>query len=93
MDRMKVVLEEAKAALTKAKDDMARYYNQKRLPAPTYKPGDLVYLDASDISTTRPLWKLSHRRLGLFPACLLTATPFLYATSPPGLQRSKADYC
>jgi len=67
MDRMKVVLEEAKAALTKAKDDMARYYNQKRLPAPTYKPGDLVYLDASDISTTRPSRKLSHRRLGPFP--------------------------
>jgi len=65
-DRMKLALEEAKAALTKAKDDMARYYNQKRLPAPTYKPGDLVYLDASDISTTRPSRKLSHRRLGPF---------------------------
>ena len=64
---MKLALEEAKAALTKAKDDMARYYNQRRLPAPTYKPGDMVYLDTSDISTTRPLRKLSHRRLGPFP--------------------------
>ena len=66
-DRMKLALEEAKAALTKAKDDMARYYNQRRLPTPTYKAGDLVYLDASDISTTRPSRKLSHRRLGPFP--------------------------
>jgi len=66
-DRMKLALEEAKAALTKAKDDMARYYNQRRLPAPTYKLGDMVYLDASDISTTRPSRKLSHRRLGPFP--------------------------
>jgi hypothetical protein len=65
-DRMKLALEEAKAALTKAKDDMARYYNQRRLPTPTHKPGDLVYLDASDISTTRPSRKLSHRRLGPF---------------------------
>jgi enamine deaminase RidA (YjgF/YER057c/UK114 family) len=29
MDQMKMALEEAKAALNKAKDDMARYYNQR----------------------------------------------------------------
>ena len=63
-DRMKLALEEAKAALNKAKDDMARYYNHRRLPTPTYKPGDKVYLDASDIRTTRPSRKLSHRQLG-----------------------------
>jgi len=57
---MKLALEEVKAALTKAKDDMARYYNQRHLLAPTYKPGNMVYLDASDISTTCPSWKLSH---------------------------------
>ena len=65
-DRMKSASEEAKAALTKAKDEMARYYNRRRLPTPTYHPGDLVYLDASDIQTTRPSRKLSHRRLGPF---------------------------
>jgi hypothetical protein len=37
MDQMKMVLEEAKLALNKAKDDMVRYYNQRRLPTPTYK--------------------------------------------------------
>jgi hypothetical protein len=66
-NRMKCATEEAKAALTKAKDDMARYYNQRHLPTPTYQPGDKVYLDALDISTTRPSWKLSHCRLGPFP--------------------------
>jgi hypothetical protein len=66
-DRMKCAMEEAKAALAKAKGDMARYYNQRHLLTPTYQPGDKVYLDASDISTTRPLRKLSHRRLGPFP--------------------------
>jgi Chromo (CHRromatin Organisation MOdifier) domain len=45
---------------------MARYYNQRRTPAPVYAPGDKVYLDASDINTTRPSKKLSHRRLGPF---------------------------
>jgi len=66
-DRMKLALEEAKLALAKAKDDMARYYNQRRLPTPVYKLGDLVYLDASDIKTTQPSRKLSRRRLGPFP--------------------------
>jgi len=63
-DRMKNTLEEAKSALAKAKDDMARYYNQRRTQAPIFKPGDRVYLDASDIHTTRPSKKLSHRCLG-----------------------------
>ena len=40
---MEDALEEAKSALTKSKDDMARYYNWKRTPSPDYKPGDRVY--------------------------------------------------
>ena len=66
MERMRSMLEEAKSALAKSKDDMARYYDQRRMPAPEYQPGDKVYLDASNVSTTRPSRKLSHRRLGLF---------------------------
>ena len=49
MDEMKNMLEEARAALAKSKDDMTRYYNQKRTKAPEYKLGDKVYLDATDI--------------------------------------------
>jgi len=60
-------LEEAKAALAKLKDDMILYYNQKRTPAPEFKAGDMVFLDASNIQTTQPSRKISHRRLGLFP--------------------------
>jgi hypothetical protein len=66
-NRMRNTLEEAKAALVKAKDDMARYYDRRRGPTPIFKPGDKVYLDASDIQTTRPSKKLSHRQLGPFP--------------------------
>ena len=46
---MDSALEEAKAALTRSGDDMAKYYDQRCTPAPNYKPGDKVYLDASDI--------------------------------------------
>ena len=65
-DRMTDTLEEAKAALAKSKDDMALYYNRKRTPAPEFKAGDMVFLDASDIQTTQPSHKLSHQRLGPF---------------------------
>ena len=34
------VVEEARAALAKAKDDMARFYNQRHSPTPQYKVGD-----------------------------------------------------
>jgi len=50
--RMTDALEEAKAALAKSKDDMALYYNRKCTPAPEFKAGDMVFLDASDIRTT-----------------------------------------
>jgi len=64
--RMESATEEAKSAIHKAQEDMARYYNRRRSPASVFKPGDRVYLDASDIRTTCPSPKLSHRRLGPF---------------------------
>jgi len=66
-DWMKDTLEEVKAALAKSKDDMTLYYNWKRSPAPEFKAGDMVFLNASDIQTTRHLKKLSHQRLRPFP--------------------------
>jgi len=63
---MKSATEEAKSVICKAQEDMTRYYNRKRTLVPIYKPGDQVYLDASDIKTTRPSPKLSHRRLRPF---------------------------
>ncbi|KAG6873722.1 hypothetical protein C0993_001086, partial [Termitomyces sp. T159_Od127] len=40
VDWMRAAQEEAKAALTKAKNDMARYYDRGRTPAPKYQLGD-----------------------------------------------------
>jgi transposase InsO family protein len=65
-EHMALGIEEAKAALTKAKDEYSMYYNRRREPAPVFAPGDKVWLDGSDIATNRPSSKLSHRRLGLF---------------------------
>ena len=63
---MESATKEAKSAIRKAQEDMMRYYNQRRSLAPVFQPGDRVYLDASDIKTTRLSPKLSHRRLGPF---------------------------
>ena len=49
-EHMEDALEEAKAALAKSKDDMAKYYNHRWTLTPSYKPGDKVYLDASNIT-------------------------------------------
>jgi hypothetical protein len=65
-DRMKSSLDEAWATLAKSKEDMARYYNQRQTPAPNFAAGEKVFLDASDISTTRPTKKFAHCYLGPF---------------------------
>jgi hypothetical protein len=54
-------LEEAKAALTKAKDEYVLYYNHQHEPAPIFAPGNMVWLDKSDITINWPSSKLSHR--------------------------------
>jgi hypothetical protein len=66
MDHMALVMEEAKAALTKAKDEHTMFYNHRHEPALVFAPGDRVWLDGSDIATNRPSSKLSHRHLGSF---------------------------
>jgi hypothetical protein len=72
-ERMALGIEEAKATLTKAKDEYTMYYNCRRKPAPVFTPGDRVWLDRSDITTNRPSSKLSHRRLAPFSLKLVSA--------------------
>ena len=84
---MRNTLEEAKAALSKAKDDMAKYYDRRRGPTPIFRPGDQVYLDASDIQTTRPSRKLSHRQLGPFPVEKQVGQNAYHLKLPPSMNR------
>ena len=59
-EAMAKALDEAWAAQAKAKDNMAKYYNRRRLPMLVFQEGDKVYLDSSDIKMTRPSKKFSH---------------------------------
>jgi len=86
-DRMKDTLEEAKSVLAKAKDDMARYYNRRRSPTPSFSPSDMVYLDSEDIQTTRLSKKLSHRRLGPYPVKRRVGKYAYHLVLPPLMRR------
>ena len=63
---MRIAIEEAKSTIHKAQEDMKRYYDRRRTPAPVFNLGDKVFLDTSDIRITCPLQKLLHRRLSPF---------------------------
>ena len=60
---MDAVTKEAQSALTKAADDMARFYDIHRKTAPTYQIGDKVWLSSQNITTIRPTKKLDHKWL------------------------------
>ena len=66
-DQMKDTLKKAKSALTKAKDNMALYYNCCHSPVPTFAPCDMIYLNSKDIQTTHLSRKLLHYHLGPYP--------------------------
>jgi Reverse transcriptase (RNA-dependent DNA polymerase)/RNase H-like domain found in reverse transcriptase/Integrase zinc binding domain/Chromo (CHRromatin Organisation MOdifier) domain/Aspartyl protease len=51
--------------IKKAQDYQAHYYDRKHKPV-EFKPGDLVWLNSSHISTMRPSKKLDWKRLGPF---------------------------
>jgi len=46
MERIRMAIEEAKSVIHKAQEDMKRYYDRRRTPAPVFNP---VFLDALDI--------------------------------------------
>ena len=87
VDRMQLAEVEARAALTKAKDDMAHYYNRCHTPAPMFTPGDKVYLEANDITTTRLSAKLWHRRLGPYEIDRQVGTNTYHLLLPLQLRR------
>jgi len=59
-EQMRMAIKEAKSTIRKVQDNMKKYYDRQRTLAPVFKPGNKVFLDASDICTTCPSQKLSH---------------------------------
>ena len=57
-------LQKPLAALYKAAEDMARYYDQNKQEPVIYKVGNKVWLEGKDIKTDRPCKKLEDKRYG-----------------------------
>src|SRR3981189_3162977 len=87
VDCMSKGLEEAKFTLSKAKDEYTLYYNRHREPAPELQPGDLVWVDATDIATDRPSVKLAHHRLGPYSIDVHVGHGAYHLKLPPSLSR------
>jgi cytochrome oxidase assembly protein ShyY1 len=67
----------------------ARYQDNadvSRIPAPVFKEGDLVWLDARNIKTRRPSTKLDHKRLGPFPVIGLVGKYACRLELPPSMK-------
>src|SRR5882724_520443 len=56
--RMENATEEVHSALTRAADDMARFYDAHHRETPLYKVGDKVWLNGHNVTTTRLTKKL-----------------------------------
>jgi len=66
MEWMKAAVEEAKATIRKAQENIMWYYNQRRSLAPAFYSGDQVFLDTTNIKTIHPSPKLLHCHLEPF---------------------------
>ena len=66
-DKMAKIRQDAISSLDHAANIMKRYYDKKRGKAVNYKVGDLVWLDAGNLTTMRPSKKLDYKRQGPFP--------------------------
>ena len=67
--------------------EMAKYYNRRRGPVPEIKAGDRVWLDSSDIATTRPSKKLSDRWLGPYKVEKVISPMAYRLKLPPSMSR------
>ena len=67
--------------LTKAREDMVKFANRIRSPAPVYAPGDLVWLRSSHLPLTFD--KLSDKYLGPFPIVSVISPSAVTLKLPP----------
>ncbi|KAI0991666.1 hypothetical protein K3495_g16521 [Podosphaera aphanis] len=61
---MESIVQHCAEHITLAQAYQSSYANERRLPAPRYKVGDLVYLSLKNLALARPSKKLDHVRAG-----------------------------
>jgi hypothetical protein len=76
------ITEHLRAEILRAQHRQQENADRKRLPAPAFQVGNLVWLNAKNITTQRPSRKLDHRRLGPFPISEIIS-PYAYRLELP----------
>ena len=61
LHKLKSVREMAETMMASAQEEQEKAANRRRIEAPTYKVGDMVWLNLENITTDRPSKKLDHR--------------------------------
>ena len=66
MEHLETVHNELRLGLEYAQETYKRKFDWKAKPAPSFKVGDLIWLNRKNIATTRPSPKLDFKRFGPF---------------------------
>ena len=90
--RMAQAMEEAWAALVKAADDMARFYDAHRREAPKYNVGDKVWLSSENIRTAHPMKKLNYKWLGPYVVKWVISCSAYWLKLPASFGKTHPDF-
>ncbi|KAH0602480.1 uncharacterized protein H6S33_008819, partial [Morchella sextelata] len=80
--KMKELHEYLRSNIRTAQDQQEQAVNTKRTPAPRYDIGDMVFVSAKNIRTTRNSRKLDWKKLGPFPVKQIIS-PYAYRVDLP----------
>jgi hypothetical protein len=79
---MKELVEHLTVQMRVAQDHYETSTNKSRTPAPNFQVGDLVFLSAKDLRTTRNSRKLDWKKMGPFPVKRIVS-PYAYELDLP----------
>ena len=83
--RCQRVWEKTRSALLRARDRSSKAANRHRIPAPEYRPGQMVYLKAKNLPLPGTSKKLAPRFVGPFPIDCVVNPVSVKLTLPPSM--------
>ena len=80
--KFKEITEHLQAEMLRAQHRQQEQTDKHRTPAPAFKVGDLVWFNAKNLATLRPMQKLDHKRIGPYPI-VKVVSPYAYEVDFP----------
>ena len=85
-EKLRLITQHCQESMLWAQAWQELYTNRNRNPAPIYRPGSYVWLNAKNVQTTRPSAKLDYRNLGPFKVLERVGNYAYRLELPPQLQ-------